>query len=59
MKDKDKKIVSSAELQKELNEERKAKGLKEMPAVNPTKGGSTNTYCRRSVTPLNSNEYAN
>ena len=46
MKDKDKKIVSSAELQKELNEERKAKGLKEMPAVNPTKGGSTNTYCR-------------
>ena len=37
MKDKDKKIVSSAELQKELNEERKAKVLKEMPAVNPTK----------------------
>ena len=46
MNEKDKKIISSAELQKELNEERKAKGLKEMPAVNPTKGGSTNTYCR-------------
>ena len=36
MNEKDKKIISSAELQKELNEERKAKGLKEMPAVNPT-----------------------
>ena len=46
MNEKDKKIISSAELQKELNEERKAKGLKEMPAVNPNKGGSTNTYCR-------------
>ena len=45
MSDKDERILSSAELHKDLNEERKKKGLKEMPAVNP-KGGSTNTYCQ-------------
>jgi len=42
----DERILSSAELHKDLNAERKKQGLKEMPAVNPGKGGSTSTYAR-------------
>ena len=41
----DEKILSSKNLHDEWNEERKKKGMKEMPAVNP-RNSSTNTYCR-------------
>lgn len=40
------KILSSNNLHEEWNQERRKKGLKEMPAVNPKGVGSTNTYCR-------------
>jgi len=40
------KILSSSNLHEEWNEERREKGLKEMPAVNPKGAGSTNTYCQ-------------
>jgi len=40
------KVFSSQNLHVELNEERKKKGLDELPAVNPLKG-STNTYARK------------
>lgn len=42
MKNKD--IISSKELQQDLNEERRRKGLKDLPAVNPK--NATNTYSR-------------
>ncbi len=40
------KILSSSNLHEEWNEERREKGLKEMPAINPKGAGSTNTYCQ-------------
>ena len=40
------KILSSSNLHEEWNEERREKGLKEMPAVNPKGAGSTSTYAR-------------
>lgn len=40
------KIISSEMLQKELNDERKSKGLSEMPAINPRNGG-TSTIARK------------
>ncbi len=47
MKDIDsEKIVSSKMLQEELNDERKRKGLSEMPAINPRNGG-TSTIARK------------
>jgi len=42
----DEKILSSSNLHEEWNEERREKGLKEMPAVNPKGAGSTSTYAR-------------
>ena len=47
MPDNKDKILSSENFRKELNEDRKAQGLHEMPAINPGRGGgSTNTYAR-------------
>lgn len=40
------KIYTSAELSKELNEERRKQGLSEMPAINSFKGG-TSTIARK------------
>ncbi len=42
----DEKIYNSSTIQKELNEERKRKGLHELPAVNPINGG-TSTLARK------------
>ncbi len=39
-------IITSKDLHKELNEERKKKGLNSMPAINP-RGGGTGTIARR------------
>ena len=41
------KIYTSKSLAKELNEERKAKGLYELPEVNCVKGGNTSVYARK------------
>lgn len=46
MTKKDERILSSSNLHEEWNEERREKGLKEMPAVNPKGAGSTSTYGR-------------
>ena len=42
----DDKIINSSTIQNELNEERKRKGLHELPPVNPIKGG-TSTLARK------------
>ena len=42
----DDKTYNSAAIQKELNEERKKKGLPELPAINPVRGG-TGTLARK------------
>ena len=39
-------IITSKDLHKKLNEERKKKGLNSMPAINP-RGGGTGTIARR------------
>ena len=39
-------IITSKDLHKELNEERKRKGLNSVPAINP-RGGGTSTIARR------------
>lgn len=42
----DDKIINSSTIQNELNEERKRKGLHELPPVNPINGG-TSTLARK------------
>ena len=42
----DDKIINSSTIQNELNEERKRKGLHELPPVNPIIGG-TSTLARK------------
>ena len=42
----DDKIINSSTIQNELNEERKRKGLHELPSVNPINGG-TSTLARK------------
>ena len=41
------KILSSENFRKEINEDRKARGEYEMPAVNPRNGGNVSTLARK------------